>query len=359
MKKLLKSKLRRKKQTTPSRITNDTVAEHRERIIAGGKRYKYPLQYTRRKLISNTVIIAAITLAVMLVLGWWQLYIMQNSSAFFYRITRLAPVPVASVDGESARYSDYLLNYRASEHYLKRYDEIRPDSDDGRLQLQYKRREALDIALADAFARRIAREHGLGVSDQEVNEVTEGLRSAANGVLSAETSSVSLQRVLGLSDEDLSLLVRNSLLRAKAAFAIDEQASQMRQTVADAIKKHNNDLEKASLKLNDARKDSVQYGASGLVNTSVSVGGISARQIAEMKVGEVTSTPIQSVTSDGYYFVKLLQKNDTQVNFAFIRIPLTEFNQRLRQLKDDGKINEYITIRIDQPQGKQPSSEEE
>lgn len=358
MKKLLKNRLRRKKQTTPSRITNDTVAEHRERVIAGGKRYKYPLQYTRRKLISNTIIIAAVTVVAMLILGWWQLYIAQNSNAFFYRLTRLAPIPVASVDGEAAKYSDYLLNYRASEHYLKRYDEIRPDSDDGRLQLQYKRREALDIALADAYARQVAREHGLSVSNEEVEQVTASLRSAANGVLSEETSNVSLQRVLGLSNDDLALLVRNSLLRAKAAFAIDQQADRMKRTVADAINSADNDLEKAAAALNRERDGSVQYGVSGLVNTSVSFGGIPARQIAEMDVNQVTTTPIQSVTSDGYYFVKLLQKNDTQVNFAFIRIPLTEFSKRLQQLKDDDKVNEYITIRIDQPD-EQSNSEEE
>lgn len=354
MKKLFQ---KRRSKKAPSRITNETVAEHRERIIAGGKRYKYPLQYTRRKLISNTIIIAAVALLAMLILGWWQLYVAQNSSAFFYRLTRIAPVPVASVDGVQARYSDYLLNYRASEHYLKRYDEIRPDSDDGRLQLQYKQREALDIALADAYARQVAREHNLSISQEEIDAVTSNLRSAANGVLSEETSSVSLQRVLGLSGDDLSLLVRNSLLRSKAAFAIDEEADGMRRVVSDAIAKNDDDLEKAAQELNQQREGSVLYGVSGLVNTSVSIGGISARQIADMEVGQVSRTPVQSVTSDGYYFVKLLQKNDTQVNFAFIRIPLTEFSSRLQSLKDEGKVNEYITIRIDQPE--QSNNEED
>lgn len=347
MKKLFQ---KRHSKKAPSRITNETVAEHRERIIAGGKRYKYPLQYTRRKLISNTIIIAVVAIMAMLILGWWQLYIAQNSSAFFYRLTRLAPVPVASVDGTQARYSDYLLNYRASEHYLKRYDEIRPDSDDGRLQLQYKQREALDIALADAFARQVAREHGLSVSQEEIDSVISNLRSAANGILSEETSSVSLQRVLGLSGDDLSLLVRNSLLRSKAAFAVDDEADSMRRVVSDAIAKNDDDLEKAAQTLNQEREGSVLYGVSGLVNTSVSIGGISASQIADMEVGQVSRTPLQSVTTDGYYFVKLLQKNDTQVNFSFIRIPLTEFSKRLQNLKDEGKVNEYITIRIDQPE---------
>lgn len=350
MKRLLKKRSNKNKQAGSSRITNDTVAEHRERIISGGKRYKYPLQYTRRKLIVNTVIIGVVSIAALLILGWWQLYVAQNSNAFFYRITRIVPLPVASVDGETARYSDYLLNYRASEHYLDRFDEIRSDSDDGKLQLQYKRREALDIALADALARDIARERSLQVDQSELNAVLENLRSAANGVLSEETSNVSLQRVLGLTTEDLNVLVHNSLLRAKAAFAIDDQARAMRETVAEALKTHSNDFEAAAAALNEQRSGSVQYGVSGLVNTSISFGGVPVKRIAELKQGQVSTTPIQSVTSDGYYYVKVLQKNQTEVNFAFIRIPLTQFNQRLQALKDEGKVSEYIRIKIDQPE---------
>lgn len=349
MKKLIQSKFSKKK-ATPSRITNETVAEHRERVIAGGKRYKYPLQYTRRKLVINAIIIGSVTIVTLLLLGWWQLYIAQNSSAFFYRMTRIVPLPVAMVDGETARYSDYLLNYRASEHYLNRFDEIRSDSDDGRLQLQYKRREALDVALADALARKIAREQSLSVDQSELDAVLENLRSASNGVLSEETSNVSLQRVLGLTGDDLNVLVHNSLLRSKAAFAVDDKATAMKQTVAEALEQHNFDLEGVAAMLNEQQQGSVQYGVSGLVSNTISFGGVSVRKIADMPVGEVSAMPIQSVTSDGYYFVRVLQKNDVEVNFAFIRIPLTVFANRLQELKDDDKVSEYISIKIDQPE---------
>ena len=49
----------KKKETNnlPTRITNDTVAEHREKVLAGGRKLKYPLQYTKRKLVRNTILI--------------------------------------------------------------------------------------------------------------------------------------------------------------------------------------------------------------------------------------------------------------------------------------------------------------
>jgi hypothetical protein len=56
------------------------------------------------------------------------------------------------------------------------------------------------------------------------------------------------------------------------------------------------------------------------------------------------STVIRSTTGDGYYFVRLLEKTDTQLNYAYLRIPLTEFDERLEALREAGKVKEYIKV---------------
>ena len=115
-KKLSISHLKRKKEQAPTRITNETVAEHRERILAGGRKFKYPIQYARHKLVINAILVSVAVAVLLIVIGWWQLYPMQNSSAFMYRLTRVIPVPVAIVDGEHVPYRDYLVQYRGSEY---------------------------------------------------------------------------------------------------------------------------------------------------------------------------------------------------------------------------------------------------
>jgi hypothetical protein len=42
--------------------------------------------------------------------------------------------------------------------------------------------------------------------------------------------------------------------------------------------------------------------------------------------------------------VKLLEKTDTQLNYAYLRIPLTEFDKRVVELRQAGKIHEYIKV---------------
>ena len=44
MKKIVQSLRRKKEVEAPQRITNDTVTEHRKRVLAGGRKFKYPLQ---------------------------------------------------------------------------------------------------------------------------------------------------------------------------------------------------------------------------------------------------------------------------------------------------------------------------
>ena len=59
--------------TAPERITNETVAEHREKILAGGRRFKYPHQYARTRLIRNTILVVVAAIVALAGLIWWQL----------------------------------------------------------------------------------------------------------------------------------------------------------------------------------------------------------------------------------------------------------------------------------------------
>ena len=124
-----KISLKRKEKTEelPSRITNETVAEHREKILAGGRRFKYPIQYARHRLVAIAIVLAVVAFAATGLLSWWQLYINQSNNALLYRATQVVPVPVASVDGQAVRYSDYLMYYNSSVHFLKKSKQMSLD----------------------------------------------------------------------------------------------------------------------------------------------------------------------------------------------------------------------------------------
>jgi hypothetical protein len=96
MKKILNKIARRPEpEPLPNRITTETVAQHREQILAGGRKFKYPIQYAKHKLVINAILISIAALAALVFVGWWQLYPSQNTSEFMYRVTKFIPLPVA------------------------------------------------------------------------------------------------------------------------------------------------------------------------------------------------------------------------------------------------------------------------
>ena len=348
MKKLPIKKLRRQKgadETPPSsRITNETVAEHRERILAGGRKFKYPIQYARHRLVINALLVTFVSLVLLVALGWWQLYIVQNSSTFLYRVTRILPVPVAMVNGEQVRFSDYLVQYRGSEYYLNKYGEIKFNTADGKRQLDYIKRESMNKAIADAYARQIAEQKNLAVSGKDVDAVIDQQRNTANGRISQETYDASSMMIYGWSPSDYRLAVEHSILRSRVAFAIDDNASKQVEQVSGFIKQQPDvDFAKVAEQMATSAGGKVIAGQSGLVNNVSTFGGLQVSEVAKLEQGKVSGV-IKSSTDDGYYFVRVLNKNDTQVNFAYLHIPLTKFNNDLAQLKKNDKITEYIKI---------------
>ena len=342
MKKLPLKRRKKESQQIPSRITNETVAEHRERILAGGRRFKYPMQYARHKLVFNTIIVTSVTLILLAVVGWWQLYLVQNTDTFFYRVTRVLPLPVASVDGESVRYSTYLMYYNSSAHYLQQSEQVDLSSSDGKRQLDYYKRKSMDDVEEDAYAAKLGRQLGITITSQQVDQVISNDRNTANGRISQETYDASALSILGWSPDEYRLDTQNKLLRQAVAYAIDTDAKAKADKAAQLVKTPAADLNAIATQLGGTGDAKVTVGVSGMVPLTNSDGGLSAAALSLQK-GAISGV-VKTTTGDGYYFVQLLDRTDTQLNYQYIRIPLTKFDEQFAGLKSQGKIHEYINI---------------
>ena len=103
-----------KKGKTEAKTEKEKLDERREEVLARGRKFKYPLQYAKHKLVFNTIIIAFVAFVAIIVFGWAMLYKIQDTGDIIYRLTRVLPVSVANVSGEEVRFSDYLMIYRSS-----------------------------------------------------------------------------------------------------------------------------------------------------------------------------------------------------------------------------------------------------
>lgn len=341
MKKLL-TKIRRQNAEPPSRITNETVAEHREKILAGGRRFKYPVQYVRHRLVINAIIISASTIVVLAFIGWWQLYPAQNTSTFMYRVTKVLPLPVASVDGYFVPYSDYLMKYRSSVYYLQNKEQVSLKSDDGKRQLDHVKQQAMQDAEADAYAAKLAKNLNITVTSAELEAFLKLQRQSSDGEVSQQTYDAVVMDYYNWSPDEYRYATKNKLLRQKVAYEVDKDAQALADIISPLAKASGSNFQTIIATSSPIGGSKATYGASSWVPKTNQDGGL-ASAAAKLERGKVSSV-IKSTTGDGYYFVRLLDIDDTRVSYEYIQIPLSAFNKDLATIKKAGKINEYISI---------------
>ena len=341
MKKIFKKKT---SQPKPSdRITNNTVSEHRKKVLSGGRKFKYPLQYAKHRLVLMTIIISTLALGITVLAGWWQLYPQQNTSEFAYRTVRILPVPVASVDGSLVRYSDYLMIYRSSEHYLRNKEQVNLDTDDGKRQLSFYKQKSMKSVISDEFARKKAVEYNLSVSDEEIKDKVNRLRQSDNFSVVAYDSVI--KDYYGWSPDEYYHVVGAKLLKQKVMYRMDEAAKKTARDIQTELASDTTKTMQAEFTDKQKTNTSLMYGSSGLVPKTNQDGGLAAKA-ATLQKGQLSDV-ITSDNGDGYYIVRLLDSNDTQVSYEFIQVRLTAFQDALIALQKDNKIQVYINVPID------------
>jgi len=344
MKKIFKKLFKKNELPPSSRITNETVAQHRELILAGGRRFKYPVQYARHRLVINAILISIGALVVILTVGWWQLYSVQDTSEFMYRITKVIPVPVASVDGQNVLYSDYLMKYLSSVHYLEQKEQVSLKTDDGKRQVEYIKKQSMQDAIADAYAAKLANKMNITVSDSELEGFIKEQRQSSDGEISEQTYNAVILDYYNWTPKEYRQVTRAKLLRQKVAYALDENALKAINGASDKIKIDTTiDIKALAADISISYDVKANYGSSGWVPKTNQDGGLTteANKLSKLSVSSV----VKSTTGDGYYIVKLLDKNDTQASYEYIQIPLTAFSNSLDTVTKNNKVVKYISIK--------------
>ena len=340
--KSLKKKILKKsntQETQVAKITNTTLEEQRKEILNKGKKFKYPVQYSKNRLVGNALIIALVILITGSGLLWYQLYKAQNTGEFIYRFTTVIPFPVANVDGENALYRDYLMEYRANMQIANaKKDEIESANNVKALSVLNKNK-AMKNAIANAYAQKKAREMGISVSEKEIDEAFDAQRKTQNTELTESALYKIAADNYGLSPSEYRrMFIELPLLRRKVTAEIDKNAATTRDEVVKYLNDNSNDFSKAAEQFGDK----IEYNKPGKVRKTNIDGGRS-KVASQLNVGEV-SKPFISNAGDGYYIVKLIEKSDNEISYESIKIKFTGFNSQLEKLEKEGKVKKYIKV---------------
>lgn len=169
---------RRKKKASPDdiersglpRITNETVAEHREEVLASARKYIYPLQHSRHRIVIISLSLFIIAVVVFFSYTLLALYRFHANSTFIYRVTQVIPFPIAKAGPSFVSYENYLFELRRYMHYYTTQQKLdfENKADQGQL-IDYQKR-ALEGVIDDAYVKQLAKEHNVSVSRGDIND---------------------------------------------------------------------------------------------------------------------------------------------------------------------------------------------
>lgn len=327
------------KKKDDKKTEQQKVDERREEVLAAGRKFKYPLQWTKHRIVVNTILIAFAVVAILFMSGYLALYQFNMTDDMLFRITEALPIPVANVDGADVRFSDYLMFYRSSMTSIERQSgQVDNESNLEALRAQYQR-SALTESEEYTYALSLASELGITVTNEEVdNEFQRHLK--IGGVDRSEDAFMKIvEENFGLSKNEYRRMLYLALIKAKVEQEIDSTATKVANRVESLLKENGGNYAAVA----EALGSSVQYEETGGMVSSQNIDGGRASEAFKLEPGGQSGRFI-SMNGDGYYFVKLISKTETEVNFVSLKVPFTEFTTRFAALREEGKIAEYITI---------------
>ena len=317
----------------------EKVEERREEVLAKGRKFKYPLQYTKHKLVINTILVAAVAVVAMVVAGWLALYQFQSTGEMMYRVTQVLPVPVAEVEGAKVRYSDYLMIYRSNLQTSEQQSgQLGNTEDDDLVRAEYKR-TALEAAVEYTYAMKLGKELGLSVAEEEIDQAFDEHRKVGGVERSEEAFLKIVQDNFGMNRREYRRMLELTLMKAKVEQEIDETAQAVAAEVETMLNENGGDMAAVAESLGEQ----VEYEATGQLVDNMNVDGGRSNKAMTLEPGQV-SERFLSNNGDGYYFVKLVEKTETQVNYESIKVKFTTFAERVAQLYEEGKVKELIEV---------------
>lgn len=351
----IREKFKKKEQSEPkinSRVvTQANLEESREEVLTKGKKFRYPFQYAKHRLMINAIIIGLIAVGAFVLMGWFQLYKMNSTGDVAYRFTRVIPLSVAEVDGKKVRFSDYLMLYRSSIASIERQQGKFDDSEDSKSQMEYYRRQALNSAEDYAYAMALLAEKGKSVTEEEIDEVVNSHRMIEGEMRSEESFAGIVNDNFGLSLKEYRRLIELSLAKKKISIEIDTEAKDLAEKISKTLEA-DGDMQAVMAGFEESDKVSYEATTSAVGRDNLDSGRADMAFSLE-KVGDI-SKPFVSSNGDGYYIVKLTAKTETTVSYESIWVRFSMFDGMMQKLRDEDKVYEKVNVNREVAEDKEP-----
>lgn len=324
------------------RITNETVAEHREQVLSSARKYILPLQHSRKQVVTITTTLAVVGVVSFFTYCALALYKFHSDSLFIYRVTQVIPFPVAKAGSNFVAYENYLFELRRYEHYYKTQQDTDLKSQQNKGQLVAFQKKALDKVITDAYVKQLAAKNNISVSNQELNAAVDLVRSQNRLGGSDKVFSDVLKEYWGWSEDDFRRSLKAELLSQKVVSTLDTDSYQRAHTALAALQSGQDFAAVAKQYSDDpvSKNNGGEYGYP-IDRTTRNVSAQTVDALFKLKPGQYSDI-VNAGTS--LEIVKCIEVNGDKVRAAHIVFSFKDISVYVNDLRDKSKAQAYIQV---------------
>lgn len=324
------------------RITNETVAEHREAVLRGARKYIYPLQHSRGAIIKVSIGLFIALIVAFFVYCGLALYKFQSTSTFIYEVTRVIPFPVAKAGNRFVSYESYLFELRHLKHYYE--TQQKENFADPQYTEHYKRlkQDSLNKVINDAYVKELAKEGDVNVSAREVDQQIALVKSQNRLGSNDEMLNDVLEQFWGWDIEDFRRELKTQLLAQKVA---SEHDSAVHARAANALAEIRGGADFAAMaaKYSD---DNVSKARGGTYDGPI---GKTDRDVPPHVVDALFALQpgqVSDVVNTGYTLeiLKNISVSGEKIQAAHISFTIEPIATYTKPLKEKDRIHRFIRV---------------
>lgn len=322
------------------RITNETVAEHREEVLSSARKYIYPLQHSKHKIVLISTGLFITALVIFFSYCTVALYKFKTSSDFLYGVTRVIPFPVARSGSHFVSYENYLFELRHYVHYYETQQKLDFSSGLGKQQLADYKKRALDKVINDSLVKQLAAKNKVSVSDRELNDQITLVRNQNRLGANEKGFEDVLKDNFGWSVSDFKRELKQQMLAQKVVAVLDTATSERANGALNELNA-TGDFPTIAKKYSDdagTKDNGGDYGfAVDRANRDVPAQVTDA--LFKLKPGQTSG-----LVNTGYSLeiVKNIELQGDRIHAAHVVFSLKDINVYLNDLREKQKPRAYI-----------------
>lgn len=322
------------------RITNETLSEHREEVLRGARKYIYPLQHSKHRVVKISVSLLVLGIVGFFVLIGLGLYKFQNTSGFIYDVTKIVPFPVAKADHRWVSYESYLFELRRNMHYYQTQQQATFKSKDGKAQLKRLKQQAMAQVIQEAYVKELAADNDVKVTDQQVDNqlalVRDQNRLGSNNRVFKEV----LNEFWGWSETDFKRELKSQMLKQAVVAKLDTKTDQKAQNALKQIK-GGTDFNQLATQVSE---DPATKATGGLYPAPITTADRNLAPAVTAEIFKIPAGQTSNIINTGYTLeiVKVIDKTGDSLHASHIQFNLADINTYVQPVQKKNPSHQYI-----------------